>query len=149
MVTYADTSFLVSLYGQDANSPVAQRVASALTPPLAFPPLVRHEARNAFRLAVFRREITAVQCQAVLAAIEADLTAGVLADAPLVWGDVYAEADTLSAAHTAGLGTRAADVLQVAAALVLGVQRFLTFDARQRALAAKAGLEVLPEDPAG
>jgi predicted nucleic acid-binding protein len=61
-----------------------------------------------------------------------------------VLSEVYAEAEVLSAAHTAQLGTRALDVLHVAAATVLGVKEFFTFDTRQKSLAAKAGMKVRP-----
>lgn len=144
MVAYADTSFLVSLYGQDANSALAQPLAAALKAPLAFTPLLRHEARNAVRLAVFRKEINPDECQAVLAAIEADVKTGVLVESPVAWAEVYAEAEALSAGHTEKLGTRAGDLLHVAAAAVLGVKDFFTFDARQKALAMKAGMKVKP-----
>lgn len=144
MVAYADTSFLVSLYGQDANSAAAQEIAANFNAPLAFTPLIRHEARNAIRLALFRKEITAAQCQVVIAAIEADAKTGALAETPVAWAEVYAEAEALSAAHTGRLGTRASDVLHVAAAAVLGVKEFYTFDTRQKALAMKAGMKVKP-----
>ena len=52
MVAYGDTSFLFSLYGNDANSAQAWTIGDALKVPLAFTPLHRHELRNAFRLAV-------------------------------------------------------------------------------------------------
>ena len=144
MVAYADTSFLVSLYGRDANSAPAQQMAAALKVPLAFTPLLRHEARNAIRLAVFRKEITALERQTVLATIEADVESGALVETALAWADVYAQAETLSANHTEQLGTRASDVLHVAAALALGVRAFFTFDTRQKALATAAGLKVKP-----
>jgi len=144
MVAYSDTSFLVSLYGRDANSAPAQQMAAALKVSLAFTPLLRHEARNAVRLAVFRKEITTVERQRVIAAIEADVETGALADSPLTWADVYTEAEALSANHTEQLGTRASDMLHVAAALALGVREFYTFDTRQKALATAAGLKVKP-----
>ncbi len=144
MVAYADTSFLVSLYGRDANSAPAQELASGLAGPLAFTPFLRHEARNAIRLAVFRKEITPGECQSVIAAIEADIQTGALVETPVAWAEVYAETEALSAAHTAKLGMRASDVLHVAAAATLGVRDFYTFDARQRALAVKAGMKVRP-----
>ena len=56
----------------------------------------------------------------------------------------YAATEALSAAHTEKLGTRASDVLHVAAAAALGVKEFYTFDARQKALAVKAGMKVKP-----
>ena len=144
MVAYADTSFLVSLYGQDANSAPAQEIAASIHAPLAFTPLLRHEARNAVRLAVFRKEITAEECQTVIAAIEADIKTGALLETPVAWAEVYAEAEALSAAHTRTLGIRASDVLHVAAAAALGAREFYTFDARQKALAVKAGMKVRP-----
>ena len=144
MVAYADTSFLVSLYGQDANSAPAQAIASNLSAPLAYTPFLRHEARNAVRLAFFRKEITADECQAVIAAIEADTKTGALVETAVAWAEVYAEAEALSAAHTGRLGTRASDVLHVAAAAALGVKDFCTFDVHQKALAVKAGMKVKP-----
>ena len=144
MVAYADTSFLISLYGQDVNSDTAQKMAAAFKAPMAFTDLLRHESRNAVRLAVFREDITPGQCERVLEAIEADIKTGALVSTPVAWAEVFARAETLSAAHTRKLGTRAADVLHVASAAVLGVKHFFTFDARQKALAAKAGMKVKP-----
>lgn len=144
MVAYADASFLVSLYGQDANSAEAQRLAAGLKAPFALTPLLRHETRNAFRLAVFRNEIAPDECQDALAIIEANIKTGALVEAPVAWAEVFAEAEALSAGHTGKLGTRASDVLHVAAAAVLGVKDFFTFDARQKALAVKAGMKVRP-----
>ena len=144
MVAYADTSFLYSLYGHDPNSALARATVAALKVPLATTLLQRHELRNAFRLARFRKVITSERCEAVLAAVEADTMAGVLLETPVAWAEVYAEAETLSAAHTKSLGTRGFDVLHVAVAIALGTRIFLTFDARQKALAVKAGLKVKP-----
>ena len=144
MVAYADTSFLVSLYCQDANSIPAQKAAAASMFSFAFTPLLHHESRNAMRLAVFRNAITPDECADALADMETDVKSGVLAETPVAWAEVYAEAEALSAAHTAKLGTRAIDVLHVASAAVLGAKDFFTFDTRQKALAVKAGMKVRP-----
>jgi predicted nucleic acid-binding protein len=144
VVAYADTSFLVSLYGRDANSAPAQELVAKLAAPLAFTPFLHHEARNAVRLAFFRKGITAHECEAVIAAIEADIKTAALVETPVAWAEVYAEAEALSAAHTAKLGIRASDVIHVAAASALGVKDFYTFDVRQKALAVKAGMKVAP-----
>jgi hypothetical protein len=144
MVAYADTSFLFSLYGNDANSARARPVGDTLNVPFAFTPLHRHELRNAFRLAVFRRVMTAERCRTVLVEIEADTKTGALVETPVAWAEVFAEAEALSAAHTAALGTCATDILHVAAACAAGVKNFLTFDSKQAALARKAGLKVRP-----
>jgi hypothetical protein len=42
------------------------------------------------------------------------------------------------------LGVRSLDILHVAIAMSLGARTFLSFDDRQRALATRAGLTVVP-----
>ena len=93
MVAYADTSFLYSLYGHDANSTEARTIGNALKIPLAFTPLQRHELHNAFRLAVFRKFMTEERCEAVLVEIEADTRTGVLVETPVSWAETYSEAE--------------------------------------------------------
>ena len=144
MGVYADTSFLFSLYAQDANTVQAARIGGSLNASLVLTPLQRYELRNAFRLAVFRGDITAEECQKLLDIVEADIKTGVLVETPVAWAEVYAEAEALSAAHTETLGARALDVLHIAAAAALGAKDFYTFDARQKALAKKAGMKVKP-----
>jgi len=144
MVAYADTSFFFSLYAQDANTVHAARIAANLDAALVVTPLQRHELRNAFRIAVFRREITLAECQHLLDSVEADTRSCALVETPVAWAEFYAGADALSAAHATTLGTRGFDVLHVAAAVALGIKNFLTFDNRQKALAVKAGLKVKP-----
>lgn len=144
MVIYADTSFLFSLYAQDANTVRAAALAARLDSALVFTALQRHELRNAFRLAVFRRDMSPDQCRVLLDTVETDTKTGVLAEAQVSWADVHERAEALSSAHTARLGTRAADVLHVAAAAALDARVFLTFDLRQAALAGRAGLKIRP-----
>lgn len=86
MVVYADSRFLYSLYGHDANSAEARTMGNKLKVPLAFTQLQRHELRSAFRLAVFRKVMTEDRCAAVLAGIEADIKTGVLVEAPRFMG---------------------------------------------------------------
>jgi hypothetical protein len=142
VVAYVDTSFLVSLYVQDANSARAQQIATSLREPIVVTSLQRHEARNALRLAAFLGEITRGECDALIASIDADLQSGVLREAVLPWVEVFEQAELLSSRHTGSLGTRAMDVLHVAAAVVLGVQTFYTFDARQQRFAGEVGMQV-------
>lgn len=144
MVAYADTSFFVSLYGRDANSACAQAVADKAEWPFAYTPLLRLEARNALRLALFRKELTLAESRRVIEAMEEDVASGALAQTPVPWPEVFAEAESLSASFAGVLGTRAFDILHVAAAVTLGVKAFYTFDVRQAALAKKAGLKVWP-----
>ncbi|HRI12139.1 MAG TPA: hypothetical protein PLX89_03960 [Verrucomicrobiota bacterium] len=71
-----------------------------------------------------------------------DLSSDVFASAEPYWPEVLLEAERLSAAYSATLGTRSLDILHVASALVLGARDFLTFDTRQGALAAAVGLRL-------
>jgi predicted nucleic acid-binding protein len=130
---YADPSFLVSLYSPDANSPAAARAMRASSERFvtAFGEL---EVINAMGLRVFRKEISPAQSQAWITQFENDLRDGIfqlrgLADA------VFERARQLSRQTTAKLGTRSADLLHVAAALVLGADCLYTFDVHQRKLA--------------
>lgn len=138
---YADTSFLMSLYVQDANSARAVTAVEKGTMPIFFTPLVRHELQNALRLAVFRRQITSAQREAAWHEIEHDLALGMLHETPLNWPKALKAAEALSRAHTETLGARGMDVLHVGSALALRAKRFVTFDERQRELVKLAGLE--------
>ncbi|MBF0198321.1 MAG: hypothetical protein HQL32_11450, partial [Planctomycetes bacterium] len=45
--------------------------------------------------------------------------------------------------HTTELDCRTFDIFHVSAALLIGVESFVSYDKRQRSLAEKAGLEVI------
>ena len=139
---YADTSFLVSLYVQDANSGRAVSAVKSGATPLVFTPLIRHELRNALRLCVFRRQITAAQRESALHDMDADAEAGVLHLTPVDWPKAFTHAEGLGRKHSEALGTRGMDLLHVACALALRAKRFATFDERQRQLAELAGFDV-------
>ncbi len=139
---YVDTSFLVSLYVQDANSARATGQVAGLLP-LLLTPLIEHELRNAVRLCVYRRQITSAQREKALHELEKDKAAGVLHAVPLDWPKAFKHAEALGRQHTEDHGNRGMDILHVASALALRSKRFATFDDRQRELARMAGLEVL------
>lgn len=80
-----------------------------------------------------------------LQALESDIQAGTLRllPFPLTAWDV---ARRLARTHSAKLGTRSFDILQVATAIVLKTNTFLTFDQIQATLARAEGLETpVPE----
>ncbi len=54
---------------------------------------------------------------------------------------VYQEAERLSATFSQSIGTRSLDILHVAMAEVLGAEKFISFDHRQKRLATEAGFE--------
>jgi predicted nucleic acid-binding protein len=141
VIPYLDTSFLVSLYTLDANSPAAARHMRTLSAQIPLTPLHELELANAFELRVFRREIRKSQAEAARAALIADLAGGMYASGP-VPAAAYTRARQLALRHTANLGTRAIDLLHVASALVLHAEQFYSFDQRQCKAAEAAGITV-------
>ena len=141
MKAYADTGFLCSLYAPDAHTSAAVARIKRQTLPLPVTWLHQLEFRNALRLRIFRKEITPAQRDASLNALLADLASNVLVHVATPLTDLTLEAERLSALQSEKLGTRSLDILHVAAALILGLSEFLTFDRRQHALALAAGLQ--------
>ena len=140
----ADTSFLISLYGDDVNSRSACRFQAASRRPLVVHVFNDFELANALRTLVFRGKITIPQRTEWLADYAADKAAGDLEATRIDANAVLARATLLSARHTETSGNRSYDILLVAAALTLGATDFWSFDARQRTLAAAEGLNVGP-----
>jgi predicted nucleic acid-binding protein len=139
---YADTGFISSVYAPDANTAHATARIEQIDTSIDFSWLNQVEFRNALRLRVFRKEITAEQRDASLNWLLSDLRAGVFSHADPTHPDVIIETERLSAVYTEKLGNRSLDVLHVAMALSLGCETFLSFDKRQIKLAKAAGLKV-------
>ncbi|MFB3923048.1 MAG: type II toxin-antitoxin system VapC family toxin [Terriglobia bacterium] len=140
MSTYADTSFLVSLYLADANSATAAQVMRS-QPEVFLTPLGEVELINALELALFRRQFRAAAIRAGQAAFREDVARGVYSLQPIP-ATAYELAGRLARRRSSRLGTRTLDILHVASALILRAQPFLTFDDRQRQLAQAEGLGV-------
>ena len=156
MKVYADSSFILRLVVGEAGSEEAVAVyRQAGRPVLPYLWIHQIEVENAIRQRAFhesqlrparernliQREVDAsfarlggLQRRRGLTSVAIDLDAAV------------ARSLKLSADHTQRLGARAIDVFHVAAALQIGVDRFLTFDLRQSGIARAEGLEV-PELP--
>ncbi len=142
MIGYADTSFLVSLYLPDINSPAAWRAMKS-RPSLLLTPLHELEFINAIQLAVFRKFISKAQAKSVLRDFELD-RGGVFILTPMPI-EAYTRAEQLARRHTSALGTRSLDILQVSMALALKPDVFFTFDERQRRLAKAVMITTRPE----
>lgn len=144
MSHYADSSFLVSCYITDANTPRAQTHLARIGVPLLFTALHALEVRNAFKLGVFRGLITAVQANAAVRNLEADLRSGRLVRTAVDWPVAWRVAARLSERYSLNMGNRSLDILHVATAKTIRVTEFISFDARQRGLAGVVGLRVAP-----
>ncbi len=140
----ADTSFLISLYGMDANTPAAGQQSAGTSYPIHVNAVIDFEFHNAVRLLVFRQKIAPAQRLSRVAAYQADKTAGLLVVSGLDTNAVFVEAEVISAAHGEQGGHRGYDILIVAAAKLIGAKEFWSFDGKQRALAAAEGFTVGP-----
>ncbi|MEO7318098.1 MAG: PIN domain-containing protein [Chthoniobacteraceae bacterium] len=140
----ADTSFLLSYYGEDSLSERARAHRTTATLPLSIHAFNEFEFANALRLLVYRGKALPQQRQAWLASYEADKISGLLAAIEFDANAVIRVAETISAARTATSGDRSYDILLIAAAKLLGATEFWSFDSRQRDLATAEGLIVGP-----
>ncbi len=146
MREFADTSFLVSLYVPDANHPAAATHASNWRQPPLLPltPFGAFELNNTLRRLVFLGLFKAADLRRLARRVREDLGNGVLQDRPLEGYRLIQEGEEVSRHITSGHGTRALDVLHIAAARLHRCTLFLSFDKNQRLAARAAGLTVGP-----
>lgn len=135
-----DTSFLFSIYAGDVHTPKALSWLATSTQAISVNALGCYELGNALRFAEFRKALQAGEAARCWVNFEAALAKNRLRMSSLNLADVMAEANRLSATHTLRGGHRSFDILHVAAAVVLRAADFLTFDQKQRQLAAAEGL---------
>lgn len=140
-MVYAEPSFLVSLYSLDANWDAATRTMQRSKEGCLISTLGEFEVINAFGLRVFRREASAEQAQSSIVDFENDLRDGIFQIRGLS-DEVFERARQLSRKTTPKLGTRAGDLLHVAAALEFGATHLYSFDQRQRKLAQAVRLKL-------
>jgi predicted nucleic acid-binding protein len=142
LIAYADTGFLVSLYGRDANS-AAARASVKTRPVFLITRLLELEFSTAIELRVFRKEWARPDAEQVLAAFLSHQAAGLFRAEPLS-PEIWDAALVLSRRYSATLGTRSLDLLHVASARVLRADVFFSFDERPRDAAKSQKLRVLP-----
>lgn len=140
MITYADTSFLFSLYVPDAHAATASAMLRRTTLPIHCSDLGEFEFTNAVCGRVFTKDLGHQEVQALLDLLSRDIAAGIVHLTPLS-NAVFARGKQVARSHTSRLGTKGLDVLHVASALVFGADIFYTFDRRQEKLAAAVGLK--------
>jgi predicted nucleic acid-binding protein len=134
---------LIKLYVKEPESDTVANYVKGLAAPVPCSHLHELEIKNGLRLKKFRREAALRQIRASVQLIDHDLASGALQRPDLNWRDVYLKAGELSETYSGVLGCRSLDVLHIASALLIRSTAFLTYDERQRALAGRAGLEVV------
>jgi predicted nucleic acid-binding protein len=142
-VTYVDPSALRSLYVHDDRSARFCSFRRRLGGTLPLTRFGRAELFNAIELAVHRRLIDVDVARQSVGDVESDIRDGRLLLVDTLWRKTLDLAADLSMRHTARLGTRTLDVLHVASAVTLELERFVTYDKRQATLAKTVGLRVL------
>jgi predicted nucleic acid-binding protein len=144
MSHYADSSFLASCYLIDANTPRAKAYLLGTGLPLVFTALQSLEVRNAFQLGVFRRMFSASDAASARSNLHRDLQRGRLIRKTVKWALAFRIASHLSERHSSLTGIRSLDVLHVGLAKSLRAKTLVSFDERQRKLAAAVGMKVAP-----
>lgn len=144
MRRYLDTAVLLKLYIREANSEEAIALVQAAPPPLPFSHLHRLEIKNAIHLKTGRKEITPAEARTGLALLQHDLDSGLLHAPPSDLAASFNLAEDLATRHAAATLARSLDILHVAIALQIECSHLVSFDERQRAVAKRAGLKVLP-----
>ncbi len=144
MDTYLDSAIIVKLYVKEVRSSDAIGLVGGCSAPYVLTDWQALEARNAIRLKTFRSEISVAEMTQSLRAFEQDIMTGRWVRPPYNASSIEQKAEELSAAYARFLGCRTLDIVHVAAALVIGIKGFLTFDVRQGALARRVGLHVKP-----
>jgi predicted nucleic acid-binding protein len=142
LIAYADTGFLISLYGEDDLSSAASALVKS-KPVFILTPLIEAEFTNACQLRVFRKQWKRAQARAVQELFRQHAGAGVFRPEELR-NEVWQAALHLSRRHTPRCGSRTLDLLHVATVLVFRPDVFYTFDERQRKVAKAERLPVLP-----
>ena len=140
MTTYADTSFVASLYLGDSHSHTADQMLLTLTE-CFLTPLHRAEWFHAIAQHVFRGIITEAKAGELHSLFELDIKTGPWREVALPEHALDLCAD-LGRRYGPKLGIRTLDTLHVACALELNAERFWTFDERQAKLAKAQGLKI-------
>lgn len=144
MTTYVDTALFVKALVLEADSEATIHLLDEIGEPFAYSHLHELEVPNAIRLKRFRGEITKRQETSAIRSFLSDVDAGRFERISYDLAAVFMRAEHLSAKYSCEVGSRSLDLWHVAAALEAGCSTFVSYDARQRSVASRCGLKVLP-----
>lgn len=139
---YLDTSALLKLYIREAGSEAVQARVAAQDLPLPVWEMQEAELVNALRLKAFWKEITPEQAEGQIKLFEDRKRRGLYVFPEIQRGALMQTFRRLSE-ETPRLGCRTMDIFHVACAVEIAATAFISFDERQRNLAAHAGLQVV------
>lgn len=138
---YLDTSAFLKLYILEAGSREVEDFVFAQDDPLPVWDILEAELTNALRLKVSWKDITVEQADAQIVLYHQRKRRGFYHVPEFDRVALMAAYRSLGV-ETPRLGNRTLDIFHVACASLLKPLAFVTFDARQRALAEHAGLTV-------
>ncbi len=142
---YLDTSALIKLYIRESGSEEVQNWVVSQDDPLPVWDLQEMELTNALNLKVFWGDFSRADAERQIDLFRERRRRGLYFYPDfdrLDWVEQYFEI----CGHTREIGTRTLDIQHVACALLIKPAAFISYDERQRNLAAKLGLNVLPRD---
>ena len=145
MVTTADTSFLFSLYGNDAHTEKAIHWLRGHRHALTLTSFAEFELGNAFRFAEFKSFLPSGKAESYWEDYLEDKRQGRVVLEMCNLSHVLEEANRLSTLWTRTGGHRSFDILHVASGVILHAAHFLTFDHNQAGLARRLGMNVPQE----
>ncbi len=142
---YCDTSFILALYVEEDFFHVqACRLAAKFKEPIPVTLLSELELVNGIRRSLAAKIISLEEHDRIFRQIAEDESQGILVRLAVHQADHFAKARDLSKKFTSQISARSLDILHVAAALLLHARDFGSFDGKQRLLASKAGLKLVP-----
>lgn len=144
MSATADSSLIVALYLNEADSTRADAACVSVAPPVRLTDWHRVEIANAFQRAVKNARINPKQATFLWQDFTDDVALGRFEIVQVDHAAVLARTLMLTQKHTARSGTRSLDLIHIASALEMGATDFLSFDYRQRDAAQAEGLQVFP-----
>lgn len=137
---YVDTSAIMKLYVKETDSQPLSEWIIKNDEPLPLTSLIELEFINALKLKQFRNEISRDDFDGILLKLQEHEQKGVYYRPPMDWIAIFSHAFDLSKTYTGEIGSRSLDILHIASALILKIEKVLTFDERQTQLASAAGL---------
>lgn len=139
---YLDSSALVKLYVRELETAELSAFVRKSSPPLPFSSLHELELTHALERRRSEGDLTTIQLNQIVSALDKDLTNGVLARPAADWPGTFAHAIHLLRQHR---GLRSLDALHIGHALESGAVWFVTYDQRQAKAAAAEGLKLWPK----
>jgi predicted nucleic acid-binding protein len=141
---FCDSSFLASLFVEtDKLHTAASRIAQKFTDPMPYTLLGELELLNALQRGLAEKALEVSDHDATIRRIKSDEAEGFLSRRMINQIRHFEIARQLSRKFTGTLFCRSLDLLQVASALILEADTFVTFDKKQAKLAVAAGLKVI------